>query len=51
MRALGNSDMPFWEIAFPLLLLQGIGMPFFFVSINGLALRGSMSLRPPLRLG
>lgn len=37
MRSHGNSDMPFWEIAFPL-LLQGIGMPFFFVPLTGLAL-------------
>ncbi|WP_416425139.1 DHA2 family efflux MFS transporter permease subunit [Pseudomonas sp. App30] len=37
LRTHANTDMPFWGVAFPL-LLQGIGMPFFFVPLTGLAL-------------
>ncbi|MFC3651539.1 DHA2 family efflux MFS transporter permease subunit [Dyella humi] len=37
VRTYANTDMPFWSIAFPL-LLQGVGLPFFFVPLTGLAL-------------
>lgn len=36
-RTHANLDMTRWQIALPL-LLQGIGMPFFFVPLTGLAL-------------
>lgn len=37
IRTYANVEMTFWDIAWPL-LLQGIGMPFFFVPLTGLAL-------------
>lgn len=37
LRTHANTDMTFWGVAFPL-LLQGIGLPFFFVPLTGLAL-------------
>ncbi|GGY21495.1 DHA2 family efflux MFS transporter permease subunit [Paludibacterium paludis] len=36
-RSFSTSDMSFWQVALPL-LFQGIGMPFFFVPLTGLAL-------------
>lgn len=36
-RSMSNTDMDFWQIAFPL-LIQGIGLPFFFVPLTGLAM-------------
>lgn len=36
-RAHASTDMTFWQVAFPLLLL-GLGLPFFFVPLTGLAL-------------
>lgn len=36
-RSFGTTDMTYAQIAFPL-LVQGIGMPFFFVPLTGLAL-------------
>ncbi len=36
-RSFSTSDMTFWQVAIPL-LIQGIGMPFFFVPLTGLAL-------------
>ena len=36
-RTHANTDMTFWQVAFPL-LLQGVGLPFFFVPLTGLAL-------------
>ncbi len=37
LRVVANTDMDYWQIALPLLLM-GLGMPFFFVPLNGLAL-------------
>jgi DHA2 family multidrug resistance protein len=37
MRTHANTDMTFWQVALPL-LLQGFGLPFFFVPLTGLAL-------------
>lgn len=37
LRVTANVDMTYWQIATPLLLL-GLGMPFFFVPLNTLAL-------------
>ncbi|MDR6407040.1 DHA2 family efflux MFS transporter permease subunit [Paraburkholderia terricola] len=36
-RTHANTDMTFWQVALPL-LLQGVGLPFFFVPLTGLAL-------------
>ena len=36
-RAVANTDMAFWDIATPLLVL-GFGLPFFFIPTTGLAL-------------
>lgn len=36
-RAYANTDMAFWQVSIGLLLL-GIGLPFFFVPLTGLAL-------------
>ncbi|BAK77164.1 multidrug resistance protein B [Pseudogulbenkiania sp. NH8B] len=36
-RSFGTSDMGFWQVALPL-LFQGLGMPFFFVPLTGLAM-------------
>ncbi len=36
-RGIGTTEMNYWQIAIPLLLL-GIGLPFFFVPLTGLAL-------------
>lgn len=36
-RSFGTTDMTYGQIALPL-LIQGIGMPFFFVPLTGLAL-------------
>ncbi len=33
-RAFGSTDMTYWQIAMPLLVM-GIGMPFFFVPLTG----------------
>ena len=37
MRSFGSVDMTFAQVAVPL-LFQGIGMPFFFIPLSGLAL-------------
>lgn len=37
LRAFGTTDMTAWQIAWPM-LLQGIGMPFFFIPLTNLAL-------------
>lgn len=37
IRSFGTTDMARWQIALPL-FLQGVGMPFFFVPLTGLAL-------------
>jgi DHA2 family multidrug resistance protein len=42
-RAFGTTDMTYWQIALPLLIM-GIGMPFFFVPLTGQAL-GSVEER------
>lgn len=36
-RSFATTDMDFWQIALPL-LFQGLGMPFFFVPLTGLAM-------------
>jgi len=36
-RFSGNTDMTYWQIAFPLMVM-GLGMPFFFISASGMAL-------------
>ncbi len=36
-RAFGTTDMTSWQIAWPM-LMQGIGMPFFFIPLTTLAL-------------
>ncbi|MCY0966440.1 DHA2 family efflux MFS transporter permease subunit [Parathalassolituus penaei] len=36
-RTIATTDMTYWDIALPLLLL-GVGLPFFFVPLSGLAL-------------
>lgn len=36
-RALANSDMDFWTICIPLLVM-GVGMPMYYVPITGLAM-------------
>lgn len=36
-RSFGTTDMTYWQIATPLLLM-GLGMPLFFVPLTGLAL-------------
>lgn len=37
VRSFGTTDMTAWQIAWPM-LLQGIGMPFFFIPLTTLAL-------------
>jgi DHA2 family multidrug resistance protein len=37
IRSFGNTDMTYFDIAVPM-LIQGIGLPFFFVPLTGLAL-------------
>jgi DHA2 family multidrug resistance protein len=37
IRASNSTDMTYWQIAWPL-LFQGVGMPFFFIPLSGLAL-------------
>ncbi|CAB3808677.1 Fatty acid resistance protein FarB [Paraburkholderia ultramafica] len=37
VRTHADTDMTFWQVAVPQ-LLQGIGLPFFFVPLTGLAL-------------
>lgn len=36
-RSFSTTDMGFWQVALPL-LFQGVGMPFFFVPLTGLAM-------------
>lgn len=36
-RSFATTDMDFWQVALPL-LFQGLGMPFFFVPLTGLAM-------------
>lgn len=36
-RSFATTDMDFWQVALPL-LFQGVGMPFFFVPLTGLAM-------------
>ena len=36
-RSFATTDMGFWQVALPL-LFQGVGMPFFFVPLTGLAM-------------
>jgi MFS transporter, DHA2 family, multidrug resistance protein len=38
IRAFGTTDMTYWNIAFPILIM-GIGMPLFFVPLSQLALQ------------
>lgn len=37
LRFSGSTDMTYWQIAFPLMVM-GLGMPFFFISASGMAL-------------
>lgn len=37
LRVDATTDMTYWQIAFPLILM-GVGMPFFFVPVSALAL-------------
>lgn len=37
LRFSGTTDMAYWQIAFPLMIM-GLGMPFFFISVSGMAL-------------
>jgi DHA2 family multidrug resistance protein len=37
VRGLSTTDMTFWQVALPLLVM-GLGMPFFFIPLTGLAL-------------
>jgi DHA2 family multidrug resistance protein len=37
LRFSGNTDLTYWQIAFPLMVM-GLGMPFFFISSSGMAL-------------
>lgn len=37
IRSIGTSDMGYWDIAFPILLL-GLGLPFFFMPVTQLIL-------------
>lgn len=37
IRSFGTTDMTHWEVSLPM-LIQGIGMPFFFVPLTALAL-------------
>ena len=41
LRMFSNTDMTYWDIAFPIMIM-GFGMPMFFISSTGLAL-GSVS--------
>lgn len=41
LRIFSNTDMTYWDIAFPIMIM-GLGMPMFFISSTGLAL-GSVS--------
>lgn len=41
LRMFSNTDMTYWDIAFPIMIM-GLGMPMFFISSTGLAL-GSVS--------
>jgi DHA2 family multidrug resistance protein len=36
-RTIANTDMGFWDVAFPLMVM-GFGLPFFFIPTTGLAL-------------
>jgi len=37
LRMFSNTDMTYWDIAFPIMIM-GLGMPMFFISSTGLAL-------------
>ena len=37
VRSFGTTDMTHWQVSIPM-LIQGLGMPFFFVPLTGLAL-------------
>ena len=37
LRFSGSTDLTYWQIAFPLMVM-GLGMPFFFISASGMAL-------------
>jgi MFS transporter, DHA2 family, multidrug resistance protein len=37
LRCLGSTELTYWDIAFPLMIM-GLGMPFFFISVSGMAL-------------
>lgn len=37
IRSIGTTDMTHWQVSIPM-LIQGLGMPFFFVPLTGLAL-------------
>ena len=37
VRSFGTTDMTHWQVSLPM-LIQGLGMPFFFVPLTGLAL-------------
>lgn len=37
LRMFSNTDMTYWDIAFPIMIM-GLGMPMFFISSTGMAL-------------
>jgi MFS transporter, DHA2 family, multidrug resistance protein len=37
LRFSGSTDLTYWQITFPLMIM-GLGMPFFFISSSGMAL-------------
>jgi DHA2 family multidrug resistance protein len=37
LRFSGSTDLTYWQITFPLMVM-GLGMPFFFISASGMAL-------------
>lgn len=37
LRSINTVEMTYWQVAWPI-LIQGIGMPFFFVPLSGMAL-------------
>jgi hypothetical protein len=37
LRTFSTTDMSYWQISFPLLLM-GLGLPFYFVPLTALAL-------------
>jgi DHA2 family multidrug resistance protein len=37
MRTVATTDMSYWDVSYPLMLM-GLGLPFFFIPLTGLAL-------------